>query len=408
MKKLQQRKLRRNKTKNRPVERRGDFCYNGGIMASKKGVGSWRLSVVAWKNSAQERGRKLWKTYGTPKNLTIAGIGIVCLVAIIIGSMVYQQSRPSSTATIPATLASVIRHPLTGARISSELAELPQVFGVMIENSADAWPLSGVDGAFLVFEAPVEGNIPRFLAFYSEDQSVAKIGPVRSARDYFLDWNGEFDSIYAHVGGSPQALERIREDGIMDLDQFFQSEYFYRNELTRYAPHNVYTTTDDLVNAIAEIDEKYEHDVPTYDVWRFTDGTSENESSSIIHLDWSNSSGYNVDWVYEPSTNTYGRKQGGNAYTANNVVVLETSVDVIAGDDKGRKELITIGTGEMHLFQNGIEIIGAWKKPSVEERLRFYDDEGNEIIMNAGTTWIEVIDTLDRLSVSEPTTGPTR
>ena len=129
---------------------------------------------------------------------------------------------------------------------------------------------------------------------------------------------------------------------------------------------------------------------------------------SIIHLDWSNSSGYNVDWVYDPSTNTYGRTQGGNAYTANNVVVLETSVDVIAGDDKGRKELVTIVTGEMHLFQNGIEIIGTWKKPSVDQRLRFYDDEGNEIVMNAGTTWIEVIDTLERLSVSEPTIGPTR
>ncbi len=370
---------------------------------NKRVRGSRQLAVGVWVSAARERGQKFWKTYGTPKNLTIAGIAIVCLVTIIIGTIVYRQSRPSTVtaAPTPAVLTSVIRHPLTGARISSALTELPQVFGVMIENSADAWPLSGVDGAFLVFEAPVEGNIPRFLAFFSEDQDVAKIGPVRSARDYFLDWNAELDGMYAHVGGSPQALERIREDGIMDLDQFFQSEYFYRDELTRYAPHNVYTTTDDLVSAIAEIDEKYEHDTSTYDAWRFTDGASESESASIIHLDWSNSSGYNVDWVYEPLTNTYGRKQGGNTYTANNVVVLETSVDVIAGDDKGRKELQTIGTGEMRLFQNGVEIIGTWKKPSVEERLRFYDDEGNEIVMNAGRTWIEVIDTLERLSVKK-------
>lgn len=384
-------------------------------MGNSKQVRGSRQSVVGvWVDAAREHVLKFWKAYGTSKNLTIAGAASVCLFTIIIGTTVYQQSRPSNVVVTPTVLASVIRHPLTGAKISSALAELPQVFGVMIENSADAWPLSGVDGAFLVFEAPVEGNIPRFLAFFSEDQNVEKIGPVRSARDYFLDWNAELDGMYAHVGGSPQALERIREDGIMDLDQFFQSEYFYRNELTRNAPHNVYTTTDDLVSAISEINEKYEHDTPTYDAWIFTDGEFTPTADvllptpSIIHLDWSNSSGYNVDWVYEPSTNMYSRTQGGNTYTANNIVVLETSVDVIAGDDKGRKELVTIGTGEMHLFHNGVEIIGAWKKPSVEERLRFYDDEGNEIVMNAGTTWIEVIDTLERLSVSEPTSGSTR
>jgi hypothetical protein len=353
---------------------------------------------------------KRWKQYGTPKNLIICGIVLVSTVALTVGIMVYErpQPLPDVAPVVQPAISPVIRHPLTGARIDAELEELPQVFGVMVENSADAWPLSGVDGAFLVFEAPVEGNIPRFLAFYSEEQSVAKIGPVRSAREYFLDWNGEFDGIYAHVGGSPQALERIREEGIMDLDQFFQSEYYYRNELTRYAPHNVYTTTDNLKRAIEEIREKYERTAPTYDAWQFTDGTSESDVASMIHLNWSNSSVYNVNWVYVPSTNTYGRTQGGNAYTANNVVVLEADVAVIPGDDKGRKALVTVGTGAMHVFKNGVETIGTWKKPSVEERLRFYDDAGNEIVMNAGTTWIAVIDTLERLSVSEPTTESTR
>ncbi len=399
MKRFRQQKQKRTNQQYHSVEGLSDFCYNAVSMTFDfwKRFEKVKKMVLKW-----------WKRCGTPKNLTVGGIVLVCFVAITVGGVLYKQTRPQSVIVAPTAFAPVIRHPLTGTRIDSVLTELPWVFGVMIENAADAWPLSGVDGAFLVFEAPVEGNIPRFLAFYSEDQTVAKIGPVRSAREYFLDWNAELDGIYAHVGGSPQALERIRKDGVMDLDQFFQSEYFYRNELTRYAPHNVYTTIDDLRSAIEEMYVKYEREVPMYDSWAFTDGVSESDVASIIHLDWSNASGYNVDWIYEPITNTYSRTQGGNTYVANNVVVLETDVDVIVGDDKGRKELVTIGTGTMHLFQNGVETIGVWKKPSTEERLRFFDIEGNEIVMNAGTTWIEVIDSLERLSVSEPTTGPTR
>ena len=123
----------------------------------------------------------------------------------------------------------IIRHPLTGESLETEIENLPQVFGVMIENAADAWPLVGVNEAFLVIEAPVEAGIPRFIAFFSEDQEVDKIGPVRSARPYYLDWNDELDAVYAHVGGSPEALDLIKyELDTIDLNQFWQSEYFYR------------------------------------------------------------------------------------------------------------------------------------------------------------------------------------
>ncbi len=399
MKKVQLATKRKNSFKHRPVERRGDFCYNDGSMTVH-----WHTFLRA----KQKQLLKWWKMHGTRKNIVVASVTLCGALIVLVASIAYRNPKEPTDIVVPTTIDAVSRHSLTGEVVPEEFSQLPQVFGVMIENAADAWPLSGVDEAFLVFEAPVEGNIPRFLAFFSEEQDVEKIGPVRSARDYFLDWNAELDGIYAHVGGSPQALERIREGGVMDLDQFFQSEYFYRNELTRYAPHNVYTTTEDLRRAMSEMRERYAHDVPEYDVWQFVDGTSASAAASVIHLDWSNSSGYNVDWVYDPAGNLYIRKQGGNVYGADNVVVVETSVDVIAGDDKGRKELVTIGTGEMHLFHNGIEIVGTWEKLSAKERLRFFDDAGNEIVMNAGTTWIEIIDTLERLSVSEQKTGPTR
>ncbi len=101
-----------------------------------------------------------------------------------------------------------VRDSLTGAWVEEQ--NMPrQVFGVVIDNNISARPQSGIDKAFLVVESPVEAGIPRLLAFFDEDQDVKKIGPVRSARPYFLDWNNELDSLFVHVGGSNEALDKI-------------------------------------------------------------------------------------------------------------------------------------------------------------------------------------------------------
>lgn len=351
----------------------------------------------------RDRALRLWKREATPKNLFILAGGFFILTGIISALMTVPGSlfydRGPQERIVPSAIAAVPRHPLTGEVLSAPLAALPQVFGMMIENAADAWPLSGVDGAFLVIEAPVEGNIPRFIAFYADDQDVARIGPVRSARAYYLDWNAEFQGIYGHVGGSPEALDDILENGTIDLNQFFQSEYYYRDELTRYAPHNVYTSTSILESSIAEVKEKYDVGASSYESWTFTDGVSQSSTVTTMHIEWG--SGYDVDWTYDPSTNTYHRSQGGNTYTANNVVVIATDIGTIPGDDKGRRTVRTIGEGSMHLYQNGEEIIGTWKKVSAEDRLRFYGMDGSEVMMNAGKTWIEVIDSLDRVRVEK-------
>lgn len=349
-----------------------------------------------WKQSL-----KIWKKKGMPRNLIVLGCGIFVftgmLASVLVVRRVWTMEKPA-TEYPPTVLIATHRHPLTGTLLSEPLKILPQVFGVMIENAADAWPLSGIDEAFLVIETPVEGNIPRFIAFFSEDQDVKKIGPVRSARSYYLDWNAEFRGIYGHVGGSPDALANIAKDETLDLNQFFQDEYYYRDELTRYAPHNVYTNTDLLKDSISEIRKKYSVEAPVYDSWKFAEGASESANSDTTHITWGN--GYDIDWTYESTSNTYHRSQGGNTYTANNVVIIATAIGMIPGDDKGRRTIRTIGEGKMTLLHNGISTSGAWKKLSASDRIRFYDSTGNEIVMNAGKTWIEVIDDLEKTSTT--------
>src|SRR5690606_30510274 len=110
---------------------------------------------------------------------------------------------------------------LTGLQVDPDINKR-HVTGVMIENSPDARPQSGLQEADIVFEAIAEAGITRFLALY-QDTEPKHIGPIRSARPYYLDFLMPFDAGYAHVGGSPTALQQIRQLKIKDLDQFANS-----------------------------------------------------------------------------------------------------------------------------------------------------------------------------------------
>jgi len=291
-----------------------------------------------------------------------------------------------------------IRHPLNGTLVEQTI-DLPQVYGVMIDNHPDARSQSGLDQAFLVIEAPVEGGISRFLAFFSADQVLEEIGPVRSARPYFLDWNNELDALYVHVGGSEEALDDISTGGTFDLNQYWFGDSFWRS-LNNNAPHNVFTSTERLRIAV----EKRQN-VPTrlYETWTFKDRDTTGPVSVYgFSLSSFSSSGV-VKWVIDETSREYRRLQDGSAHVArgqiqaDNVAVMMTDVKVL--DSVGRRKIVTIGEGEAMVFQDGKMIEATWRKDSQSERLRFFDLLGKEIIWNAGTTWIEVIPNRSDVSI---------
>ena len=119
----------------------------------------------------------------------------------------------------------------------------------MIENMVTSRPQSGLDRANLVYEALAEGGITRFLAVFASGEEIEKIGPVRSARTYYLDWAKELSAAYIHVGGSPEALRLIPQYDILDLNQFYNSPNFWRAK-ERAAPHNLYTSSELLARAV--------------------------------------------------------------------------------------------------------------------------------------------------------------
>lgn len=270
----------------------------------------------------------------------------------------------------------------------------PKIVAVMVENHSEARPQSGLSQASVVYEAPVEANYTRFLLIFPANASVSEVGPVRSARPYYLDWLSEYgDAQYMHVGGSQEALDRIKQFGLNDLNEFYRGWYYWRSD-RRSAPHNVYTSSELWGKALLAYDDNYTDQ--NFSGWKFNTSTVANtETVNDIVISFLPPV-YEAVWKYNTSTNQYVRYQMNQPHTdydgipivADNVIVQKVTSQVL--DSVGRLAIDTIGTGEVIVFQNGNMITGTWKKDGRESRTRFYDANNNEIKLNPGKIWIEV------------------
>lgn len=284
---------------------------------------------------------------------------------------------------------------LDGTKTSKESQDVVPV-GVMIENHVDARPQSGLSKAKVVYEILAESDITRFLAIYDLSENLEKIGPVRSARPYFIDVASEYKALYAHSGGSPEALKRLRTDNlVINLDEFFgyNTGYFWRDN-SRYAPHNLYSSSD-LLSQAKEHYNIYEY--KDFISWKFKDGKSSSDNDSEIKINYSDAISYQVVWKYFKASNQYERWQnnarhtdaGGDIIEADNIIVQYAQMKIL--DEVGRKDITLIGNGKAVVFRDGVAIIGTWQKKDTGSRTVFYDENNNEIELNRGKIWVEVV-----------------
>ncbi|MFH1047002.1 MAG: DUF3048 domain-containing protein [Patescibacteria group bacterium] len=273
-------------------------------------------------------------------------------------------------------------------------------FAVMIDNHSEARPASGVADVPLVIESPVEGGITRLMLVVPDGAALERIGPIRSARPYFVDWAREYDAVLIHVGGSPQALAMLAafaED--RNLNEMVRGAYFWRDR-KRDAPHNTYTSSELLHNSLDKLDEPVS-DLDTsrpFKLGGFEGRPLGDDLVEQLTIDYSVPS-YFVTWVYDGETNTYQRYQGkgevkdeaGQTIDADNVIVQLTDIKVI--DNVGRKEIRTVGEGEALVFRDGRVIFATWEREDEDTRTRFlFSGSDEEVPLNVGTTWIQVID----------------
>lgn len=164
----------------------------------------------------------------------------------------YAHSDPENETIVPAENEPVVpkaKSPLTGMDMNAQFKN-QRPLAVMVENEYNARPQSGLDKAGVVYEVLAEGGITRFLAIYL-GETVDEIGPVRSARPYFLDYTMEYDGIYIHYGASPQGYTDLKKLKIDAINGMYDDVTFWRDK-SRKEPHNAYTNTEKIITTSKE------------------------------------------------------------------------------------------------------------------------------------------------------------
>ncbi|MEO5884478.1 MAG: DUF3048 domain-containing protein [Candidatus Limnocylindrales bacterium] len=304
---------------------------------------------------------------------------------------------PTPTPT-PEPTPTPVPAPLTGELVSPSMASRHPI-AVMIDDLSAARPQSGLHSADVVWHAPAEGGIPRYMAIF-QTRLPTEIGPVRSARSYYIAWAAEWRAIYAHSGGSPQAKVTLRAKGqgqyVFNADEFrYGGRYFHRTG-KRPAPHNVYTDGKTLRKLGKVLKAK---DKLLKPVWRFAPDAPEaarpyGGSIKVVY------SANTVTYRYARSSNTYRRsvsREGkefdaadGERIEPRNVIVMFVRFTSL-GDTKHRLEADLIGSGRAYISTNGRTIKGTWKKTGVTKPTRFFDKNGEPVTLTIGQTFIQVV-----------------
>jgi hypothetical protein len=281
--------------------------------------------------------------------------------------------------------------PFTGEEVSNSLASNTP-FMVIIENSKAARPQSGLSEADIVFETMAEGGIPRFIALFQKN-SPKEIGPVRSARPYFIDISKEYALPFGHCGGSEEALICIKSERLMSMDEMFNSSYYWRDK-SRHAPHNLYTSAANIRKLVATkgfvSNSSFGHKFDSQ-YWKNT--SFPNANRVVINVNRY----YTVE--YELKNNEYLKtmdkiptidRTNNNQLSVANVVVQIT--DIKLKEDGSHVDVDLISSGSGYIISNGKYSKVNWNRKDIDSPTIFTDASGREVPLSPGKTWWHITD----------------
>lgn len=327
--------------------------------------------------------------------------------------------------------------PLNGQKFTlaeREAWEQRRPLAVMVENSPDARPQSGLAAADVVYEIVAEGGVTRFMAMYLCDAITHDnlIAPLRSARMYFFEIASEYNRpIYSHIGGANCSRDQGSKECTSDpktmvIEELSKVGWQLQNNIDGMSvglptifrktdrlgrtvawEHTAVTSTERLwqlaekrgfTNTNPDGDNWYEEFVP----WKFQDkASSPGDVTTIAYDFWSGYKSYDVRWEFDPTTNTYKRFMGGEPHVdletgeqkEVSVVIVQKAKETAPLDIHKHLLFDVVGSGEALVFQDGNVIEARWSKPSRTQRTIFTDKTGKEISFSRGKMWISVINT---------------
>lgn len=309
---------------------------------------------------------------------------------------------PTAPPPTPEPTPPTVPGPLTGLLISPQAA-LQHPIAVMVDDDFHARPQSGFNSASIVWHAPAEGGVPRYMMIF-QDEIPAGVGPVRSARQYFVEWASEWRAMYVHHGGSPQAIATLQSKGrgqwVFNADGFrWLGQYLSRTD-DKAAPHNVYTDGENLRKLATRVGAA---DGAVKPIWAF--GPDQpgalHPVGSTITVNYPYET---ITYRYDAATNRYVRyinasktpqidRDDGQIVAPVNVVVLRMAFGPLndGHPTKHRLEANDVGTGQAWISTNGVTIKGTWRKKSATAPTLLFGPDGKAITLTAGQTFVQVL-----------------
>lgn len=325
---------------------------------------------------------------------------------------------------------------LTGDLLTDAALKTAPAYCIQTPNGTDgARPQAGLNEAGVIFEAIAESGITRFAAIY-QNPSAAVIGPIRSLRIYYLEWDTPFDCTIVHAGGSGDALAAVSSGGYKDLSEDY--DYMYRGTYGSRLWNNLFTTSTYLKKFSTD------HGYNTSNIQGFKRMTPDESGKARVNagakeklnivkaaagntsevaaevtniaLNLGGWSDFNVSYNYDATTNTYFRSYGsGVAHEVyacdaadlgeknpedvcsltqmNPAVVVAIMVKENRASDNYHEDITTIGTGDAYIFQNGTVIKGTWSKGAKDQQIKFFGEDGSEAALAPGQTIVTAVPT---------------
>ncbi len=275
-------------------------------------------------------------------------------------------------------------------------------YAVMINCHSAALPQSGLQDAYIVYELMVEYGITRMMALY-KDTTFTKVGSVRSARNQYLGYVWENDAIYAHAGGSPEALERIANEGIADID--VDGKYGERDKELRKKrayEHTLFTKSSLLDQAVKDKGLRSTTENKTLltyteeelDLSKYT--TTPANKVSIKYSSYRTS-----NYQYDANSKTFLRSMNntkntdlvtGAQYKVKNIIVYGVKYTSYTDHGySGYQKISNIGEGEGYYITDGVALPITWKKTDEKSKTIYQIKEtGEDLVVNDGNTYIQI------------------
>ncbi|WP_339196249.1 DUF3048 domain-containing protein [Solibacillus sp. FSL R5-0449] len=293
--------------------------------------------------------------------------------------------------------------PFTGERVAEEVTMRPIL--ATINNHPQARPQSGLAQADVVYEMLAEGDVTRFLALY-QSELPESIGPIRSARSYFVDIAKGLDAFYIAHGYSPEAKSMLERRVVDNINGMHYDGTYFKRSSTRVAPHNSYISGENVMAGAEKTGTSllYQKKV-SYPFYEAEDSVKIGTTANEVSMKYNNSGSFNSQYVYNAETNQY-KRYSANVETVDyetnesielaNILFFEMPHRIV--DSAGRREITITGGGNAYVAQAGTIREVKWK--NADGLLVAVEEDGSEVKLVQGKTWIHFVPTSPGLAAS--------